>query len=165
MPKISVIVPVYKVEDYLCRCIDSILAQTFTDFELILVDDGSPDKCGVICDEYAAKDSRVHVIHQENAGVSVAYKLNSRADNINDVDGSSVWVYFPTRDETDLPFLIHGSFETAVSREKLMAPSSFNDDLFDELGDLIAESMLDLAERKLITQVFLRRSILGAFED
>lgn len=101
----------------------------------------------------------------DNAEVSVAYKLNSRADNINDVDGSSVWVYFPTRDETDLPFLIHGSFETAVSREKLMAPSSFNDDLFDELGDLIAESMLDLAERKLITQVFLRRSILGAFED
>lgn len=101
----------------------------------------------------------------DNAEVSVAYKLNSRADNINEVDGSSVWVYFPTRDETDLPFLIHGSFETAVSREKLMAPSSFNDDLFDELGDLIAESMLDLAERKLITQVFLRRSILGAFED
>lgn len=101
----------------------------------------------------------------DNAEVSVAYKLNSRADNINEVDGSSVWVYFPTRDETDLPFLIHGSFETAVSREKLMAPSSFNDDLFDELGDLIVESMLDLAERKLITQVFLRRSILGAFED
>ena len=101
----------------------------------------------------------------DNAEVSVAYKLNNRADNINEVDGSSVWVYFPTRDETDLPFLIHGSFETAVSREKLMAPSSFNDDLFDELGDLIAESMLDLAERKLITQVFLRRSILGAFED
>lgn len=101
----------------------------------------------------------------DNAEVSVAYKLNSRADNINEVDGSSVWVYFPTRDETDLPFLIHGSFETAVSREKLMAPSSFNDDLFDELGDLIAESMMDLAERKLITQVFLRRSILGAFED
>ena len=101
----------------------------------------------------------------DNAEVSVAYKLNSRADNINEVDGSAVWVYFPTRDETDLPFLIHGSFETAVSREKLMAPSSFNDDLFDELGDLIAESMMDLAERKLITQVFLRRSVLGAFED
>lgn len=101
----------------------------------------------------------------DNAEVSVAYKLNSRADNINEVNGSSVWVYFPTRDETDLPFLIHGSFETAVSREKLMAPSSFNDDLFDELGDLIAESMLELANRKLITQVFLRRSLLSAFED
>lgn len=100
-----------------------------------------------------------------NAEVSVAYKLNSRADNINEVEESPVWVYFPTRDETDLPFLIHGSFETAVSREKLMTPSSFNDDLFDELGDLIAESMSDLAKRKLITQMFLRRSLLAAFKD
>lgn len=72
MSEISVIVPVYKVEKYLSRCIDSILAQTFTDFELILIDDGSPDNCGAICDEYARKDARVSVIHQENLGVSVA---------------------------------------------------------------------------------------------
>ena len=71
-PRISVIVPVYKVEKYLHECVDSILAQTYTDFELILVDDGSPDNCGKICDEYAAKDSRVQVIHQENRGVSAA---------------------------------------------------------------------------------------------
>lgn len=72
MPKISVIVPVYKVEKYIHRCVDSILNQTFTDFELILVDDGSPDSCGAICDDYAAKDSRVVVIHQENGGLSTA---------------------------------------------------------------------------------------------
>lgn len=72
MPQISVIVPVYKVEPYLHRCVDSILGQTFTDFELILVDDGSPDNCPAICDEYAGKDSRVHVIHQKNSGVSAA---------------------------------------------------------------------------------------------
>lgn len=72
MTTISVIVPVYKVELYLHRCVDSILGQTFTDFELILVDDGSPDNCPDICDEYAAKDSRVHVIHQENGGLSAA---------------------------------------------------------------------------------------------
>ena len=72
MAQIAVIVPVYKVEPYLCRCVDSILAQTFTDFELILVDDGSPDNCGAICDEYAQKDSRVHVIHQANRGLSAA---------------------------------------------------------------------------------------------
>lgn len=71
-PEISVIVPVYKVEPYLRQCIDSILAQTFTDFELILVDDGSPDNCGAICDEYAARDSRIVVIHQENHGLSAA---------------------------------------------------------------------------------------------
>ena len=72
MPTISVIVPVYNVEKYIHRCVDSILNQTFTDFELILVDDGSPDNCGAICDEYAAKDSRVRVIHQENGGLSAA---------------------------------------------------------------------------------------------
>lgn len=72
MPELSIIVPVYKVEMYLPKCINSILAQTFQDFELILVDDGSPDCCGTICDEYATHDSRIVVIHQANAGVSVA---------------------------------------------------------------------------------------------
>ena len=72
MSKISVIVPVYKVEPYLRQCVDSILAQTFQDLELILVDDGSPDNCGAICDEYAARDSRIHVIHQSNGGLSAA---------------------------------------------------------------------------------------------
>lgn len=72
MKAISIIVPVYNVEPCLRQCIDSILAQTFTNFELILVDDGSPDGCPAICDEYAEKDSRVHVIHKENGGVSSA---------------------------------------------------------------------------------------------
>lgn len=72
MPLISVIVPVYKVEAYLPACVDSILMQTFTDFELILVDDGSPDTCGAMCDSYAQKDSRVRVIHRENGGLSAA---------------------------------------------------------------------------------------------
>ncbi len=72
MPVISVIVPVYNVEKYIHRCVDSILLQSFTDFELILIDDGSPDNCGAICDEYAAKDSRVKVIHQKNAKLSAA---------------------------------------------------------------------------------------------
>lgn len=72
MPAISIIVPVYKAEQYLPQCIESILAQTFADFELILVDDGSPDNSGAICDTYAQKDSRIKVIHKENAGVSAA---------------------------------------------------------------------------------------------
>lgn len=78
MPTISVIVPVYKVEKYIHRCVDSILGQTYADFELILVDDGSPDNCGAICDEYAAKDSRVVVIHQENGGLSAARNAGLR---------------------------------------------------------------------------------------
>ena len=71
---ISVIVPVYNVECYLKSCIESILMQTFNDFELILVDDGSPDHCGEICDEYVQKDSRVRVIHQLNQGTVCGQK-------------------------------------------------------------------------------------------
>lgn len=70
--KVSVIVPVYKVEDYLVPCLDSILNQLFRDIEILLIDDGSPDKCGVICDEYAKKDNRVKVVHQPNSGVTAA---------------------------------------------------------------------------------------------
>ena len=72
MPEISVILPIYKVEKYLNICVDSILEQTFTDFELIMVDDGSPDFCGTICEEYARIDPRVRVIHQKNMGLSEA---------------------------------------------------------------------------------------------
>ena len=72
MSKISVIVPVYKVEPYIRKCVDSILGQTFSDIQVILVDDGSPDQCGKICDEYAKQDKRVEVIHKENGGLSDA---------------------------------------------------------------------------------------------
>ena len=65
----SVIVPIYKVEKYLVRCIESVLKQSFEDFELILVDDGSPDRCPEICDEYMACDNRIRVIHKENGGL------------------------------------------------------------------------------------------------
>lgn len=70
--KVSIIVPVYKVEKYLHRCVDSIIAQSFKDWELLLIDDGSPDNSGKICDEYAAKDTRIRVFHKENGGVSSA---------------------------------------------------------------------------------------------
>ena len=72
MPEFSVIVPVYKVEKYLKICVDSIIKQTFCDFELILVDDGSPDNCGKLCDKYKSSDARVKVVHKENGGLSSA---------------------------------------------------------------------------------------------
>ena len=72
LPLISVIIPIYNVEKYLRECLDSVLAQTYKNLEIILIDDGSPDNCGKICDEYAAKDNRIKVIHQINQGVSAA---------------------------------------------------------------------------------------------
>ena len=69
IPKISVIVPVYNVEKYLDRCIQSILNQTLKELEIILVDDGSPDNCPALCDEYAQKDARIKVIHKKNEGL------------------------------------------------------------------------------------------------
>ena len=78
LPTISIIVPVYKVEPWLRECMDSILGQTFRDFELILVDDGSPDGCGAICDECARLDTRVRVIHKENGGLSSARNAGLR---------------------------------------------------------------------------------------
>ena len=72
MKLISIIVPVYQVDKYLERCVNSILSQTYKSIELILVDDGSPDRCGAICDEIAQKDNRVRVIHKQNGGLSSA---------------------------------------------------------------------------------------------
>lgn len=96
MAKVSIIVPVYKAEAFLHRCVDSILHQRYQDFDLILVDDGSPDKCGQICDDYTAKDSRVKVIHQENAGCSAA--RNAGIDYaMNNSD--SRWIAFVDSDD------------------------------------------------------------------
>ena len=92
-PKVSVIVPVYKVEKYLPECIESVLAQTFPDFELLLVDDGSPDNSGKICDDYAARDPRVRVFHKPNGGVTSARRLGverSRAEWITFVDSDDI---------------------------------------------------------------------------
>lgn len=94
IPKVSIIVPVYNVEKFLCRCIDSILAQTFQDFELLLIDDGTPDKSGVICDEYTKKDNRIRVFHKKNGGVSSARNLgldNAKGEWITFVDADD-WV-------------------------------------------------------------------------
>lgn len=89
---VSAIVPIYKAEKFVHNCIDSLLAQTYTNIEVILVDDGSPDNCGKICDEYAARDKRVMVIHQKNAGVSAA-----RNNGITHIKGE--WITFVDADD------------------------------------------------------------------
>lgn len=112
MPIISVIVPVYKVEPYLRRCVDSILQQSFTDFELILVDDGSPDNCPAICDEYAVHDKRVHVIHQKNGGLSAA--RNAGID-WSFQHSDSEWITFVDSDDWVHEHYLKWMYETAVS--------------------------------------------------
>lgn len=107
---ISVIVPVYKVEKYIHRCVNSILNQTFTDFELILVDDGSPDNCGKICDEYAEKDSRIHVIHKENGGLSDA--RNAGIDWVF-TNSNSEWISFIDSDDWVHPQYFEGMIKSA----------------------------------------------------
>lgn len=99
MPKISVIVPVYNVEKYLHECVESILTQTFTDFELILVNDGSQDNSGTICDEYASKDKRVIVIHQENQG-------QAAARNNAIVLAKGEWIHFVDSDDLIHPQML-----------------------------------------------------------
>ncbi|UOK56378.1 glycosyltransferase [Bacillus sp. OVS6] len=94
MPAISIVVPIYNVEKYLHKCIDSILSQNFTDLEIVLVNDGSTDSCGRICDEYSIKDNRVKVIHKKNGGLSDARNTGieiSTGDFIGFVD-SDDWV-------------------------------------------------------------------------
>lgn len=95
MDLISVIIPVYKVENYLCRCIDSILANTYKNLEVICINDGSPDKCGEILDEYTKKDNRIKVIHQDNHGVSFARNVGlaiAKGNYISFVDPDD-WVH------------------------------------------------------------------------
>lgn len=109
-PKISVIVPVYNAENYLHRCVDSILAQTFTDFEVLLINDGSTDKSGGICDEYALKDKRFRVFHKDNGGVSSARNLA-----IENVSGE--WVTFLDSDDILPPSSIKSMVE-AIQQAK-----------------------------------------------
>lgn len=108
-PKISVIVPVYNTEKYLHRCVDSILAQTLPCFELLLIDDGSIDGSGVICDMYAAHDSRIHVFHKKNGGVSSARNLG-----LSNARGK--WIYFADSDDIIMPdalkAFLAGAFDT-----------------------------------------------------
>lgn len=114
MVLISVIVPVYNVEKYIHQCIDSILSQTFTDFELILVDDGSPDQCPQICDRYVEQDQRIHVIHQKNGGLSAARNAGIDWAFAN---SDSQWITFIDSDDWVHPELLERLYLAAVNRD------------------------------------------------
>lgn len=135
-PKISVIVPVYNVEQYLPRCIDSILAQTFTDFELLLIDDGSTDKSGDICDEYARKDPRIRVFHKPNGGVSSA--RNMGLDN-----AKGEWIAFVDSDDVILKTYLCDLIVKATQKAILVLSNYKKQDSYEsqiKLDDIILEN-------------------------
>lgn len=107
---ISIIVPIYKVEAYLPRCVDSILAQTYQDFELILVDDGSPDGCGAICDRYAAQDHRIKVIHKPNGGLS-------DARNAGVAEATGAYIAFVDSDDWLMPNYLKYLLDTMLAQD------------------------------------------------
>ena len=107
---ISIIVPIYEVEEYLARCVDSVLAQTFRDFELILVDDGSPDGCPGICDAYAARDPRIRVVHKEHGGLS-------DARNAGLAVAGGEFIAFIDSDDWVAPDFLQAMFDT-LTRER-----------------------------------------------
>lgn len=114
MPKVSIIVPVYNVEKYLRECLDSILDQTFKDFELILIDDGSKDKSGEICDEYAKVHSNITVVHQKNQGQAAA---RNNGVKISEAD----WIMFVDSDDVIHPDLLHFLYKAVTESNSGMA--------------------------------------------
>ena len=147
MAKISVIVPVYKVESYLETCIDSILTQTFKDLEIILVDDGSPDRCGEICDEYAKKDSRVRVIHKENGGLSDARNVGYEAS-------TGEFISFIDSDDYIQPTMLQKLLEVCEKYNLKMAGCDFQY-VFDE-SDKIVSGSTGITEILTAEEFFLR---------
>ena len=104
MPLVSIVIPVYKAEDLLPRCLDSILAQTMRDWECVMVDDGSPDGSGAVCDRYAAQDSRFKVIHKVNEGGSIAR-------NVGVENACGKWLYFVDNDDVLAPGLLEAALK------------------------------------------------------
>ena len=128
----SVIVPIYNIEKYLRRCIDSVLAQTFGDYELILVDDGSPDNCPAICDEYAKKDARIKVIHKENGGL-----VSARQAGIKEAVGD--YVFHLDGDDAVCPDALENAYVIINEKHPDIVSFSYRPNRDGELGDVIDE--------------------------
>lgn len=141
--RFSIIIPIYKVELYLRRCIDSVLKQTFTDFECILVDDGSPDRCPEICDEYANKDNRIKVIHKVNGGLS-----DARNAGLDIAKGE--YIYFLDGDD-----YIESSLLENVQKEIKNTNADmvvFNYFSVNEHGDALYDSSFSAKEYTILSQ-------------
>ena len=130
---ISVIVPIYKVEKYLRECIDSIIEQTYRDLDIILVDDGSPDQCGKLCDDYASKDNRIRVIHKENGGLSDARKAG-----IDIAEGE--YLIFVDSDDYIHPQMIERLYNTMLTQRADIVVCGFRE--VDEEGQQLKDDKI-----------------------
>ena len=153
MPKASVIVPVYKVEEYLEKCVQSILAQTERDFELILVDDGSPDRCGALCDSLAQTDSRIRVIHQENQGLGGA-----RNTGIREARGD--WLLLVDSDDWIEPKILEKAMEAGLREEADLVMFAFR--TVDEQGRELGVFREDMPKERGITLQEHKEALLTA---
>lgn len=150
MPIISIIVPVYKVEKYLHRCIDSILKQTFTDFDCILIDDGSPDSCPAICDDYAIKDNRIVVVHQKNRGVSAA--RNAGLDN-----AQGEWIVFVDSDDWLEPCALEKLYNKQCETNADIVIGSFKEYYRDRAREIIFDVYIISDKQKMLSDFFLKK--------
>ena len=128
----SVIVPIYNIEKYIRRCIDSVLGQSFTDFELILVDDGSPDNCGVICDEYEKKDGRIKVIHKKNGGL-----VSARQAGIKLASGD--YIFHLDGDDAVLPDALESAYKIISDTHADIVSFSYKCNINGEIGDVVED--------------------------
>lgn len=154
MPKISIIIPVYNVEKYIRKCIDSILFQTFIDFELILVDDGSKDSSGEICDEYQNKDSRIKVIHKSNGGLSSARNAGiniAKGDFFGFVD-SDDWI---NKDMYELLYKGISDFKADIALCRLLHLDENNHSYY--LNDKFSDKEKIIDGDRLLSYLLLKR--------
>ncbi len=142
MPKATVIVPVYNVEGYLVKCVDSILAQTEPDFELLLVDDGSTDGSGALCDKLAQKDSRIQVIHQKNQGLGGARNTGIKA-------ATGDWVLLVDSDDWIEPELLEKTLEAGLREEADLVMFGFRS--VDEQGNTLQTFVEDVPKDRSLT--------------
>ena len=144
----SVIVPIYNVQKYLKKCIDSVLSQTFEDYELILVDDGSPDECGTICDEYAKTDERIKVIHKQNGGL-----VSARQAGISVATGD--YVFHLDGDDAVMPDALESAYEIITKYHPDMVSFSHKRVIDGVVGDTVE----DIVEEGLYDKQKLEQKI------
>ena len=144
----SVIVPIYKIEKYLSRCIDSIIAQSFTDFEVILVDDGSPDRCPEICDEYVLRDKRIKVIHKENGGL-----VSARQAGIKVASGD--YIFHLDGDDALCEDALQSAYEIIGEYRPDIVSFSYKRFVDGKVGEVVH----DLAEEGLYDKALLKEKI------